>query len=62
MYELAETANQELKARGESQQAYIHRLSRGEFIPPPPVRPQRSEWKIKETITADRIRTNNIIT
>jgi len=54
MYELAEMADQELKARRKSQQAYTRRLSRGEFIAPPP------QSALKETITADRIRMNNI--
>jgi len=60
MYELAETADQELKARSESQQAYIppRRLSRGEFVVSPALK--GANGKIKETITADRIRANNI--
>jgi len=60
MYELAETADQELKARrNESQQTYTRRLPRGEFIAPPACL-KESNGRIKETITADRIRTSNI--
>jgi len=46
MYELAETAKQELKTRRESQQAYIpsRRLPHGEFVASL-ARSQRSEWK-----------------
>jgi len=43
MYELAETADQELRARRESRQIYIRRLLRGGFIDLP-ARPQRVVW------------------
>jgi len=61
MYELAEVADQELKARRESQQIYTHRLLRGGFIDPP-FRPKGLYGGMKETITNDRIRTTNITT
>jgi len=44
MYELAEAADQELKARRESQQIHTRRLLRGGFIDPP-ARPQRVAWR-----------------
>jgi len=44
MYELAEAADQELKARRESQQIYTRRLLRGGFIDPP-AHPQRVVWR-----------------
>jgi len=58
MYELVETADQELKARRESQQTYTRRLSRGEFIAPSPQPALKGlNGRIKET---DQIRINNI--
>jgi len=43
MYELAEAANQELKARRESQQIYTRRFLRGGFIDP--LARQRVVWR-----------------
>jgi len=47
MYELGETADQELKARRESQQTYTCRLSRDEFIAPQPASKSRMEGSKK---------------
>jgi len=62
MYELVEAADQELKARRESQQIYTRRLLRGGFID----HPARPLWRDQRwlppmaMIITDRTRTTNI--
>jgi len=60
MYEMAETANQELKARREPRQAYTssRRFPANPLLPQPALKGVNG--KIKETIT-DKIRANNVM-